>query len=82
MIFIIDELKNFAANNFPQVGKLIMYWNLCIIDQSYTGIRALKGEIVATIQVQLGIGVRIQLYVGISGQAKGFGKVPYTRNRL
>ena len=32
MIFIIDELKNFATNNLPQVGKLIMYWNLCIID--------------------------------------------------
>ena len=25
LIFTVDELKNFAAKNFPQVGVLVMY---------------------------------------------------------
>ena len=59
-----------------------MYWDPCIIGQSRTGIRALSGEITTTIQTQLGIEVRVQLQVGISGQAKEFGKIPYTCNHL
>ena len=31
LIFTIDELKKFVANNLPQVGVLVIYWNLCII---------------------------------------------------
>ena len=31
LIFIIDEVKNFAANNLLQVGELVTYWELCII---------------------------------------------------
>ena len=31
LVFTIDELKSFAANNLPQVGVLVMYWDLCII---------------------------------------------------
>ena len=38
-----------------------MYWDPCIIGKSHTGIRALNGKIAAIIQVQLGIGVRVQL---------------------
>ena len=65
LIFTIDELKNFAANNLPQVGVLVTYWNPCIIDWSSIGIRALNEEIAVTIQVQLSIRVRVQLLVGI-----------------
>ena len=31
LIFTVDELKNFAANNLPQVGVLVTYWDPCII---------------------------------------------------
>ena len=31
LIFTVDELKNFAANNLPQVGVLVTYWDSCII---------------------------------------------------
>ena len=27
LIFIVDEVKNFAANNHPQVGVLVTYWD-------------------------------------------------------
>ena len=33
-------------------------------------------------QVQLGIGAKVQLQVGISEQARVVGKIPYTCNRL
>ena len=46
----VDELKNFVANIFLKL--------VCL---SHTGIHALNREIAATIQVQLGIGVRVQL---------------------
>ena len=29
LIFIVDEVKNFAANNLLQVGELVMYWDPC-----------------------------------------------------
>ena len=30
LIFIVDEVKNFAANIFiPQVGEWVMYWDFC-----------------------------------------------------
>ena len=29
LIFIVDEVKNFKTNNLPQVGVLVMYWELC-----------------------------------------------------
>ena len=31
LIFIVDDLKNFAANNLFQVGELVMYRDPCII---------------------------------------------------
>ena len=30
LIFIVDELKNFATNNLHQVGVLVTYWDPCI----------------------------------------------------
>ena len=57
----INELKNFVANILPQVGVLVTYWDPCIIGKSRTGIRALNREITATLQVQLDIGVSVQL---------------------
>ena len=52
----VDKLKNFVANIFLKL--------VCL---SHTGIHALNREIAATIQVQLGIRVRVQLWVGILG---------------
>ena len=40
LIFIVDEVKNFAANNLLQVGMLVTYWEPCIIGQSHTGFHA------------------------------------------
>ena len=34
LIFIVDEVKNFAAKNLLQVGVLVMYQEPCIINQS------------------------------------------------
>ena len=31
LIFIVDELKNFATNNLFQIGELVTYWDPCII---------------------------------------------------
>ena len=40
LIFIVDEVKNFTANNLLQVGKLVTYWDPYIIGQPCTKIRA------------------------------------------
>ena len=40
LIFIVDEVKNAAANNLLQVGELVTYLDPCIITQSCTGIHA------------------------------------------
>ena len=40
LIFIVNEVKNFAANNLLQVCVLVMYQKPCIIGQSRTRIRA------------------------------------------
>ena len=40
LIFIVNEVKNFAANNLLQVGVLVTYWESCIISQSHIKIRA------------------------------------------
>ena len=29
LIFIVDEVKNFAANDLLQVGELVTYWDPC-----------------------------------------------------
>ena len=40
LIFIVDEVKNFVANNLLQVGVLVMYWEPCITGLSCSRIRA------------------------------------------
>ena len=40
LIFIIDEVKNFAANNIFKLSQLVSYWDSCIIGQSCSRIRA------------------------------------------
>ena len=40
LIFIIDEVKNFAANNIFKLLELVTQQESCIIGQSRTGIRA------------------------------------------
>ena len=40
LIFIVNEVKNFAANNLLQVGVLVTYQEQCIISQSRTWIYA------------------------------------------
>ena len=41
LIFIVDEVKNFAANNnFLKLLELVTYWEPGIIGQSRTMIRA------------------------------------------
>ena len=82
LIFIVDEVKNFAVNNIYS-----SCWS-----QSRTGsvqrvshkleVCASKERRLLQDQVQLGIGVKVQLQVGISGQAKVVGKNLYTCNHL
>ena len=43
LIFVIDEVKNFAVNNIFKLLELVTYWELCIFGQSRTKIRA-KGR--------------------------------------
>ena len=43
LIFIIDEVKNFAANNIFKLLELVTYWETCIIGQSRTEICAKRG---------------------------------------
>ena len=31
LIFIVDEVKNFVANNIFKLLELVMYWDPCII---------------------------------------------------
>ena len=42
LIFIVDEVKKFVANNLLQVVELVMYWDPCIIGQSRNEIHALR----------------------------------------
>ena len=41
LIFIVDEVKNFAANNLLQVGELVMYWDPC---NKKSGVHILKSS--------------------------------------
>ena len=40
LIFIVNEVKNFTANNLLQVGEFVMYQEPCIFGQSRNGICA------------------------------------------
>ena len=58
----VDEPKNFTVNNLFILVIEAAYWDLRIRLVSHVlGGRALKGEIITTEQVQLGIEVRVQL---------------------
>ena len=57
----MDELKNFAANNFFRLVIEVTYWDPHKFVTHVLGSRALKRGIVTTKQVRLGIGVRVQL---------------------
>ena len=46
LIFIVDEVKNFATNNLLQVGELVTYWEMCIIGQSRIVIRAKRAAFI------------------------------------
>ena len=54
----LDELKNFAANILLKLVTVLGSVHLLV--SHVLGV-ALKGEIVTTEQVQLGVGVRVQL---------------------
>ena len=63
----VDELKNFAANILLKLVVSHVLGSVHRFGQSRIGSRGLKGEIVTTEQVQLCIGVRVQLQ-GVLGK--------------
>ena len=60
-LYHVDELQNFATNIFLNLVSKLRTGIRASNWLSHTGSRALKEEIVTTEQVQLGIGVRVQL---------------------
>ena len=56
----VDELKNFAANNLFRLVIEVAYWDPRNWLVTYLGTASERGT-VTTEQVQLGIGVRVQL---------------------
>ena len=65
LIFILDEVKNFATNIFFQLVIEVVYWDPRKLVSHVLRSRASKGGTVITEQVQLSIEVRVQLQVGI-----------------
>ena len=57
----VDELKNFAANNFFKLVIEVAYWDPRKLVSHVLRSRALEKGTVTTEQVQLSIGVRVQL---------------------
>ena len=57
----VDELKNFAANNLFRLVIEVAYWDPRNWLVTYLGAVHQKRGTVTTKQVQLGIGVRVQL---------------------
>ena len=57
----VDELKNFAANNLFRLVIEVAYWDPHKLVSHVLRSRASKRGTVTTKQVQLGIGVRVQL---------------------
>ena len=56
-----NELKNFAANNLLELVIKVTYWDPHNWLVTYLGAMHRKEKIVTTEQVQLDIGVRVQL---------------------
>ena len=82
LIFIVNEIKNFVANNVVQVAGVSHVLGSVQKGQSQIEDLCIKGENALQDQVELVIGVKVQLQVGVSGQTKIVGKIPYTCNRL
>ena len=57
----VDELKNFAANNLFRLVIKVTYWDPCKLVSHVLRSRASERGTVTIEQVQLGIGVRVQL---------------------
>ena len=60
-LYHVDELKNFATNIFLSWCVSHVLGSVYQLDSHVLGAMHWKGEIVTTLQVQLGIGVRFQL---------------------
>ena len=60
----VNELKNFAANNFFKLVIEVACWDPRKLVSHVLGSCASERGIVTTEQVRLGIGVRVQLKVG------------------
>ena len=83
LIFIADEVKNFVANNnhsscWSQLHNRIHAKEL-VTNQRFVHQRKKK---LLQDQIQLGIGAKVQLQIGILGQTRVVGKIPYTCNCL
>ena len=82
LIYIVDEAKNFAADNIVQVDGVSHILGSVQRVSHILEICASKERKLLQDQVQLGIGAKVQLQVGILGQASVVGKIPYTCNHL
>ena len=60
-LHLVDELKNFVANNLFRLVIKVAYWDPCKLVSHVPGNRASERGTVTIEQVQLGIGVRVQL---------------------
>ena len=60
-LYHVDELKNFVANNIFRLVFLKSRTEIRVTVSHVLGSRASKRGTVTTEQVQLGIGVRVQL---------------------
>ena len=81
-IFIVDEVKNFAANNIVQVAIVSHVPESMQRFSHRLEICTSRKRRLLQDQVQLDIGAKVQLQVGISEQARVVGKIPYTCNHL
>ena len=81
-IFIVDEVKNFAANNIIQSCRSQSHTRIYVKGQSQIGDLCIKGKNTTTRSSPIGYWSKVQLQVGISGQARVVGKIPYTCNHL
>ena len=60
-LYRVDELKNFAADNLLRLVFLKSHTGIRATVSHVLGSRASKGGTITTEQVQLDIGVRVQL---------------------
>ena len=82
LIFIVDEVKNFATNNICSSCQSQSRTGIHAKDQSQIGDLCIKGKKAITRSSPIGYCSEGSTYVGISGQARLVGKKTYTCNRL